>query len=93
MTDVETLGAEAILGDEADKFMRSDLGKIVLGLAAQEAELAVEKLKTVDPANYKAIQALQNEVWRAESVERWLRELIIEGDQALKIIEHDEAKQ
>jgi len=93
MTDVETLGAEAILGDEADKFMRSDLGKIVLGLAAQEAELAMDKLKTVDPANYKLIQGLQNEIWRAESIERWLRELIIEGDQALKIIEHDEAKQ
>ena len=93
MTDIETLGAEAILGDEADKFMRSDLGKIVLGLAAQEAELAISKLKTVDPADYLAIQTLQNEIWRAESIEQWLRDLILEGDQALKIIEHDEAKQ
>jgi hypothetical protein len=90
MTDVDTLSAEAILGDDADKFLRSDLGKVVIGLAIQEAEEAKEEFKTVNPENSARIRELQNIIWRAESFEGWLRGLVVEGEQALQSLQHDE---
>lgn len=90
MTDVDTLSAEAILGDDADKFLRSDLGKVVIGLAIQEADEAKEEFKTVNPEDSKRIRELQAIIWRAESFEGWLRGLVVEGEQALQSLQHDE---
>lgn len=93
MTDVDTLSAEVVIGDDADKFLRSDLGKVVIGLAIQEAEDAKEEFKTVDPTDSKRIMQLQAVIWRAESFESWLRGLVVEGEQALQSLQHDEDAQ
>lgn len=90
MTDIDVLEAEAIIGDEADKFLRSDLGQTMLGLAKQEADAATLKLKTADPDDTKEIRNLQNMIWRAESFEEWLRSLAHNGEIAMQTMELDE---
>jgi fumarate hydratase class II len=80
----DELVAAAELGDEAKRFLESDLGRCILGIAKQEAELANDKYKAVDPEDAKAIRAIQNEVWRAESFEQWLLELFSRGENALQ---------
>ena len=85
--NLDHLIAAAELGEESRKFLESDLGRCILGMAAQEASLAEKKLSTVDPTDSKTITALQNEVWRANSLEQWLVELLDEGESAMNVFQ------
>lgn len=86
----ETLVAEALIGDEAEAFMNSELGRVVLGIAEQEAKVALEDLKSASVNDQERIRALQNTIWRCESFKQWLSELIDQGQQALEALRHDE---
>lgn len=85
MTDEESLVAEALLGDEAKKFLTGELGRFLLGCAEQDAKLAASGLEDVDPSDQKKIRDLQNRVWRARSFEGWLNELVQRGEDAIKV--------
>ena len=73
------------LGMQAESFLDSPVGKYLIARAEGEVEAAVEELKTVDCTDAKAIQTLQNKVYRAESIQYWLAEAIPAGLNA-----HDE---
>lgn len=77
--------AEAELGEEARKFLDSDLGRCLLGMAEQEATLAEKALGKIDPKDEAGIVALQRKVQVAEWFEDWLRELVDRGNAALEI--------
>lgn len=83
MSQENELIAQALIGDEARKFLESDLGKCLIGMANQEAEKALEALATVNPTDVKAIERLQNRVWLGRQFEEFVKELITEGDNAL----------
>jgi hypothetical protein len=85
MTDL--LMAEAVLGRDAQEFLSTDLGRYIVGRAAQEKAEAQEKLSRVSPWRRNRIRQLQNEVWRAESVVGWLAELVNSGQQAEAALE------
>ncbi len=85
----EELIAEALIGDEAERFVETELGKTILGMAKQEVMAAQEELEKVDPDNVKKIRDLQNQAWRARSFESWLVELITKGRQALEVHKHE----
>lgn len=88
MSETE-LYAEAILGRDAEEFAQSDIGRYVFGCAEQEAQEALSQLKNVYPWRRRKITELQNKIWRAESVQTWLSELIIKGRQAQQQLEDD----
>lgn len=90
MTDKDTLLAQAVLGRDAEEFLKSELGIYLLGAAKQEAEDATVRLKTADASDAKLIQRLQSEIWRAESFETWLRELVVSGRSAESALEEHE---
>jgi hypothetical protein len=79
----DELIAQALIGDEARKFLESDLGKCLIGMANQEAEVALEALSKVNPTDVQAIERLQNRIWLARHFEAFVRELMQEGDNAL----------
>lgn len=79
--------AEAILGRDAEDFVRSELGQYVLGRAKREKEEAQTLLNKTHAWRRKRIQQLQNEIWRAESFEAWLFELIMDGRNAEKVLD------
>ena len=85
MNDDDELIATAEIGDEARKFVESDLGKTLLGMAQQEIDAAREALEDIDPSDTKAITALQNKAKTAGNFKAWLTELITNGEQALTI--------
>lgn len=85
----EELFAEAILGRDAEDFVNSDVGRYVIGCAEQEAFEATDQLKKVYPWRKNKIIELQNKIWRAESIQTWLSELIIKGRQAQQQLEED----
>lgn len=71
--------AQGALGKDAEDFLRSDIGRYLIGRARQEAMLALRELKTVWPWRRRRIQVLQNRVAWAESFEGWVRELVANG--------------
>ena len=75
----DELIAEALLGEEAEKFLVSDLGRCLIGMAQQDVKEAEEGLKLVDPEDKKLIVALQNKAWLGGNFEAYIRELISKG--------------
>lgn len=84
MTDMnKTLLEQGALGAEAQDFLDSPLGRVVMTQARMEAMEALSKLRTVYPWRRRKIQELQNAVWRAEAFEGWLRGIVATGRHAL----------
>lgn len=83
------LFAEAMMGRDAEDFINSDIGKYIIGCAEQEEQEAMEQLKRVYPWRRKKITELQNKIWRAESIQSWLAELVIKGKQAISQLDEE----
>jgi len=84
---MEEMLAEAVLGRDAEEFIASELGQVLIGIAQQEVEEATVKLQTVLPWRTRRIRELQNEIWRAQSFQKWLAYLIERGQQAKQQLE------
>lgn len=84
------LFAEAVLGKDAEEFISSELGQFIVGRAEQEIADALDELKTCHPWRTRKIRELQNRIWRAESVQNWLAELVVRGRQALNQLDEPE---
>lgn len=85
------LVGEADLGNETAEWLRSAVGRYIVGCAKQEIAEAHELLAKTSPWRRRRIQELQNRVWRAESLLAWLRELLLGGHaahQALDEVDH-----
>jgi hypothetical protein len=80
----DELVAAAELGDEAKRFLESDLGRCLLGMAEQEVQLAQEALAEVDPTDTEAIRKLQNHAKLYRQFNDWLKELLDKGEAALQ---------
>jgi hypothetical protein len=92
MTDFSTqaLYAEAVLGKDAEEFLKSDIGRIMLARAEEEESEALEALAGVSSWRRRRIAELQARIWRARSFKQWLTELVVTGRQALQQLETPE---
>lgn len=79
---LDLLLAEAVLGRDAEEFLNTELGRFIMGRCEQEIAEAQDALSRASPWRRRRIQALQNEIWRAQSVKGWLGELISNGRSA-----------
>jgi len=86
----QTLLAEITLGDEAKKFFNSDIGRFILGRATEEIDQALSEFKDIDPTDDKGIRNLQQKIAVAEKLPIWLNECIVEGEQAMAVIDQEE---
>ena len=89
MSDINALIAEAELGEEARKFLDSQLGKCVLGIAEQQVMLAEKALGKTDPDDKKKIVALQQRIELYEKFPTWLAELLHDGENAISIYKQE----
>lgn len=85
MSPLDALIAEAELGEEARKFIASDLGRCLLGMSEQEVLAVHEELEKVDPTEIEKIRALQARIRHARNFGAWLSELVSRGEEALKV--------
>jgi len=88
--DKQVLMAQVILGDEAEKFMKSDLGRYIKGRIDQDIQELKDKLVEIDPEDINNIRKIQNEIRLRNLVLNYFKELIIEGQQALQILQEEE---
>ena len=86
----EPLYRKAAFGKQIEDFLSSDIGVYLVKKAEREVQAAFEALKSVNPVDGKAVQALQNKIWVAESFQQWLGDGIVDGLQAFKVITEEE---
>jgi len=77
----------AVFGQQVEQFLSSEIGRYLIDRAEREAEHAADALKTVHPWRTRRIRELQNIIWVSERVQKWLGEAILDGRQALNVIE------
>lgn len=70
------------IGDQAEKFLKGPLGQVLCAVAKEEAAAAMSELKTVSSYDERQIRDLQGRIWRAESFEVWLKDLVFKGREA-----------
>lgn len=86
-----TLLAEVDLGGQAAEFLRSDLGRHLIGCLKQEVALGQDALSSTSPWRFLKVQELQNRIWRAKFMLVWLRELLIGGKSAQSALNETES--
>ena len=86
MNREDELQAEMVIGDDARRFLESELGRTILGMADQEKTGALLGLAQVDASDAAKIRELQNVIWRADAFAGWLAELIQRGQDAENIL-------
>jgi len=84
----EELYARAAFGRQVELFWASAVGEYLRNRAQECYTNAVDALKNVDPTDVKKIVRAQGDVWKAETLERWMSEAIMDGLKALDLIEN-----
>lgn len=85
--ETEILLDVAVLGEQVDQFMKSDIGQYLLQHAAEQEAKGVEALKRVDCKDTSAVWDAQNQVWIAEKFRVWLEDAVRAGVKAQMILE------
>jgi hypothetical protein len=85
--DVDPVQEMAVFGKQVEDFLDTRLGKYLVKKAEAEATLAADKLKRVAPWRRRKIQELQNQIITAERFQQWLAFAIMDGAQAMQILE------
>lgn len=90
MKEIDEIKESAIFGERVKMFLESDVGQYVLGQLESEMEEQIDKLKTVHPWRWRRISQLQAKIEVYENFKFWLANAIIDGQQAMKILQGDE---
>lgn len=80
--------AEVQLGDQIEAFLKSPVGRYLLGRADQLKETAVVALCAHDAEDPKGIRALQNDIALCDRFQGWLEEAVLNGTNAEAQIKH-----
>lgn len=71
------------LGEEAQNFLKSHLGREVMDRATKRYEDNLLLLAKADPNDPKAIMKIQNQIQLFEHFEEWLRDIVDTGNAEL----------
>lgn len=70
-----------VLGDDAEQFFHTDLGRYILGAAEQDIHAEIETLIVTDPEDKQTIRKAQTRIERVRLAIQWLNEVIARGRQ------------
>lgn len=80
----DEIKAAVLIGDDAEEFVKSELGQTVLGMAKQDAELAMDKFNDCHITDTAKLMEIKVELRVAQRFDRYLSELITRGREALE---------
>lgn len=84
---VAQLYESAVLGQQIEAFLASDVGKYLQARANRVYNAAVEDFKRVNPNDSSAVMKIQADMWKAEAFMGWLQQGVQEGLTSLGILE------
>ena len=77
----------AAFGKQVEMFFNSDIGKYLLARSDSDIADAFNAMKVCDPKDGKMVQHYQNQIWRAESIRNWLEDCVVDGLNAINILD------
>jgi len=80
--DVQQRLAAVALGLEVEEFLRSNIGRYLMGRAEMEEADAVEEYKQADPDDLKLMRAIQRRIDIPKRLKQWLEEAVQGGRNA-----------
>jgi hypothetical protein len=80
MKEADSLLERAKMGIEAERFLASGVGRYLVERANNDANLAVEALKTVNPDDPCRVRELQSDLNVPDKIVHWLAEMVSEGN-------------
>lgn len=83
----EQLAHTVLLGDDVAAFLKSPLGEFIDQRMASERAQAIEALLEVPCTEPLQIAYQQNKVWRVDQMRRWFQEAVIDGYNAINVLE------
>ena len=89
-SESEILLDVAVLGEQVEQFMNSDIGRYLLQHAMAEEQRGIEELKSLDCNDVIGMRRAQNRAWRGDNFRIWLEEAISAGLKARMILEDRE---
>lgn len=87
MTDEQK--AQIIIGDDAEIFKESELGRVVLGMARQDLEKAIHDFDACHLKDEARLLELKVEIRTAKRFEQYLDELMVRGREVLAAMAKD----
>ena len=79
----------AAFGQQVEAFWTSDIGGYLIARIESGLEASFDQLKVCDPKDGRIVQALQNEIWKAETLKQWLTDAVVDGLAAVNILNDD----
>lgn len=80
----DEIRAQVIIGDDAEVFKASELGRVILGMAKQDLEKAIHDFDSVCIKDEAKLLELKVEIRTAKRLEQYLDELICRGREVLE---------
>lgn len=74
--------AHVKLGGDAEDFVKSELGQVILGMAKQDWEAAIDEFNNADITNQAKLIELKVKIRAAKQFEQYLSEIVIRGREA-----------
>jgi hypothetical protein len=85
----DEIKAQILIGDDAETFVQSELGKTVLGMAQQDFEAAMHAFCEADLGDTRAVAKIQQEARVARALNQYLVELIQRGREAMTTVQQE----
>lgn len=86
MTDDRQMERLKKLGQQVEKFLKSEAGRYLLQCCDAETRRGLELLRKVDPEDAKAIRAAQNCCELGRLMKEWLQEAVVAGLNAEELL-------
>jgi hypothetical protein len=86
----EELQEAAYIGDQIERFLKTDIFRFIMAKADNQSQLALLSLAHADPENAKEIRRLQNQVVLSDLLRDFLNQGIIEGNEAFTQLQNEE---
>jgi hypothetical protein len=80
---LDGLSAEIEVGEEAKRFLESDLGRCIVGIVDQRITDAHTQLEEINPEDTTGVLRLQESIKLSRDFTQWLNQLVTDGEQAL----------
>ena len=85
--DKTLLIEQAVLGEQVQSFLASDVGRYMVARANIQKQDAMDELAVADPDDPKKIRSIQNKIKLADSILDWLNDAVVRGLQAIDVID------
>jgi hypothetical protein len=87
MNREDPLVEQAVFGKMVEDFLGTDVGRYLIKRTEDDVDAATDQLKKVFPWRWRKIQQLQNKIAVAESIQGYIADAVLRGQNAMNIIE------